>query len=256
MLSIDRRNVQYSLVTRQAQDGRLRGGDVFAYREAADGSTLVLMADASAKADLGIRHADMLRDVFNASVDAGIPPSAVVNRLNRIRFNGADGSDLVFFASAIVASFCGSGDVLTYASAGHDVALVVSGSAHAQLAPTGPLLGLFADHRFGEISIDFRPGDTLLLGTDGVSEARSLKISGGLFGTAGIVGSLVRHVADGNRAAEEVMARCDAFCAEQYRDDATLAAIYRRAHGGVHPDHPNVPLHAGERAAGVRAAAA
>jgi sigma-B regulation protein RsbU (phosphoserine phosphatase) len=67
--------------------------------------------------------------------------------------------------------------VLTYASAGHEpVFLLQDDSPPIVLPPTGPIIGVFEEWptRFHQRLINLKaPGSTLLVTTDGVTEARS-----------------------------------------------------------------------------------
>jgi serine phosphatase RsbU (regulator of sigma subunit) len=63
---------------------------------------------------------------------------------------------------------------LTVALGGHPPALVLRASGVVEaLGASGTLLGVFADPRLHEIETDLLPGDTVLLYTDGVTEAGS-----------------------------------------------------------------------------------
>ncbi len=220
-------SIAHTCTTRHASDGRFRGGDVFAHHVFADGSLAVMIGDAASKGPLGVLHSEMLRAVFLRSVQAGLGPGAVVDQLNTIRFNVPACTDTAFFASVVVAVIDSTKNLLTYASAGHEVALLFSGRAHAHLAPTGPVIGLFPECRFPEKTSTFGHGDMLVLGTDGVSEARSLVKPNAQFGTYGIVRAIAQNGDDSAGAAVAAMSACDAFCGHYFRDDATLAVIYR-----------------------------
>lgn len=58
--------------------------------------------------------------------------------------------------------------------AGHPYPLLVRGDGSLEiLQPPGPLLGLTDDPHFGVATVTLTPGDTLVLYTDGVTEARA-----------------------------------------------------------------------------------
>jgi sigma-B regulation protein RsbU (phosphoserine phosphatase) len=65
------------------------------------------------------------------------------------------------------------GDRVTCANAGHDSALLVraAGGASPVLSSSGRVLGLFPDQAYASETLDLGAGDSLLLYTDGVTEA-------------------------------------------------------------------------------------
>jgi len=63
---------------------------------------------------------------------------------------------------------------LTYINGGHEPPILVGQSGiKARLAPTGPAVGLFTGVEFGIEQIELETGDTLLVFTDGVLDARN-----------------------------------------------------------------------------------
>jgi serine phosphatase RsbU (regulator of sigma subunit) len=66
--------------------------------------------------------------------------------------------------------------LLTYSNAGHNPPLLVNPArpgATEQLTYSGPPLGVVEDQEWGEKTVQLDPGDTLLLYTDGITEAES-----------------------------------------------------------------------------------
>jgi sigma-B regulation protein RsbU (phosphoserine phosphatase) len=70
----------------------------------------------------------------------------------------------------------------TYVNAGHNSAFLcrAGGANFDYLEATGPLLGTFETVTYKERAVEIRPGDVLVLYTDGVTEA--MDASGDLFG--------------------------------------------------------------------------
>ena len=65
-----------------------------------------------------------------------------------------------------------AGHILTYASAGHNPPLLFGkGEEPAFLSARGIILGCFEDAAYSPESISLEPGDTLLIYSDGVTEA-------------------------------------------------------------------------------------
>jgi sigma-B regulation protein RsbU (phosphoserine phosphatase) len=82
-------------------------------------------------------------------------------------------------ASMFVTLFYGVLDLRTgaleYANGGHNPAYVFSpfGTTRTIEGKSGPVLGIFGGARYGTLTDQLQPGESLLLYTDGVTEARS-----------------------------------------------------------------------------------
>ena len=83
------------------------------------------------------------------------------------------------------------------------------------------MLGVFAESTYEQGDFALRPGDRLILYTDGITESRNP--AGEEFGEEGIAASAARHRALG---AEEMLAAMlqdiEGFNGGAYEDDATL----------------------------------
>ncbi|HJT17640.1 MAG TPA: PP2C family protein-serine/threonine phosphatase, partial [Thermoanaerobaculia bacterium] len=62
----------------------------------------------------------------------------------------------------------------TYVNAGHNPPLLVGRDGIRRLGPTGPVLGVFENARFAEQTLELRDGETIVLFSDGVTEARDV----------------------------------------------------------------------------------
>lgn len=113
------------------------------------------------------------------------------------------------------------------ASAGHLPALVVRKNGVEELSSTGLPLGMFCDARYSVGSARLDPGDTLLLFTDGISEAASS--TGAEYGIEHL--SVVAGEQYG-RAPHDFLAGCltdlKAFSSgTQQKDDQTIMIVHR-----------------------------
>jgi sigma-B regulation protein RsbU (phosphoserine phosphatase) len=85
------------------------------------------------------------------------------------------------------------------------------------------LLGLFADPRLADRSMDLAPGDVVVLYTDGVVEARGRK---GFFGDGRLAASLAAGAgSDAETIADRVVADVVAFGEGHPRDDLALVVL-------------------------------
>jgi sigma-B regulation protein RsbU (phosphoserine phosphatase) len=149
--------------------------------------------------------------------------------LNRLRFGTPTPSFGVTFATAFIVEIDRIGTVFRYASAGHDIGILVRGRAHRHTASTGPILGVFDNIAYAERTEAFDGDDLLILATDGFTECRSFPHGERQFGTTGIVQALTHRLAHSPSATATLIAqRADSFTGGQYRDDATLVALARR----------------------------
>jgi phosphoserine phosphatase RsbU/P len=117
---------------------------------------------------------------------------------------------------------------LLYINAGHESAFVISGDQiKKRLEPTGPAVGMLPNMEFKIDAITLLPGDSLLLYTDGVTDALSQRA--GQFGESRLVESATFPAPSAQARIQNIMNALDAHIAdrEQY-DDVTLLAVHRR----------------------------
>jgi sigma-B regulation protein RsbU (phosphoserine phosphatase) len=134
-------------------------------------------------------------------------------------------------ASMFVTLFYGVLDLrsgqLEFANGGHNPAYVVAGSGKLRMltAKSGPMLGLFAGQRYRTFTDRIEPGESVVLYTDGVTEARNK--NGEFFGDE----RLQTFIADqGAKAAEKLIqglhGTVQNFSAgTQQHDDFTVLAL-------------------------------
>jgi phosphoserine phosphatase RsbU/P len=97
-------------------------------------------------------------------------PAKVLDLVNRVLVSEGDGT----FVTALCARVRRRGDdlVLSVSAAGHHPPLVLRAAGGLEPVPAeGTVLGLFDTHRYDEVDVVLRPGDSCLFFTDGVLEA-------------------------------------------------------------------------------------
>jgi serine phosphatase RsbU (regulator of sigma subunit) len=221
--------ISASVTKRSATNPQLRGGDVFELVACRDGVSAFLFADISSKAALSAVHVGMLQRAFASATATHRGPGAILSELNRMRFDDVPGATGVTFSTAFVGIVDRQATRLTFASAGHDLALVLRGRAHEHLAPTGPLLGVIQNACYLESNTPFISGDRLVLASDGVTECRNMVDSSLAFGSSGVIRALHFDQSRSCRSASNIVLRgADNFCGGAYRDDATVVVICRK----------------------------
>jgi len=117
---------------------------------------------------------------------------------------------------------------LLYINAGHEAPFLISeGRLKQRLDPTGPALGMLPDREFKLQRTTLNPSDTLVLYTDGVTDARNAKDE--LFSEERLIATAVKSSRSAHAHLENIVAEVDAHTAgrEQY-DDITLLAVQRK----------------------------
>ena len=143
------------------------GGDFYDFVELG-GSLLVLLADVSGKGIPAALVMGSCRTLFRQLARETQEPGPLVARLGRALLAEHGGAPYL-------TCFLGRLDLaerrLSWVNAGHPAGLLVAGGAHQALAATGPPAGLLPDVSYEARTQRFAAGETLLLVTDGVTEA-------------------------------------------------------------------------------------
>ena len=137
-------------------------------RESEGGNLFFVLADASGKGVTASMLTAHLHAIFRALIDTGLPLQKLVERASRI-FRESTMSP--YFATLVCGRARTSGEI-EVCNAGHCPPLLLRGKKVTRLEATGLPLGLFCDGNYSTQTMALAPGDSLLLYTDGLSEAR------------------------------------------------------------------------------------
>jgi serine phosphatase RsbU (regulator of sigma subunit) len=147
--------------------GRI-GGDFYDFVRRSDGTWVVLVADVSGKGIPAAMALTMLRSTFRTFAREGATPAELARRLSEAFYDEWLGTPYV---TCIIARFESGSHTLTYTNAGHPPGLVLSRSARRYLSCGGFPLGLLQEAVFEEETLVLEAGDTLVMVTDGITEA-------------------------------------------------------------------------------------
>jgi phosphoserine phosphatase RsbU/P len=121
----------------------------------------------------------MLHGMFVADTQNGLGPAATLRRMNRQLAARSSGGLIAVtrprgsrFATLFYGILSPEGR-LVYANAGHTPPVLLSRGAVRRLGSGGPILGAFPDASFEDGETRLEEGDTLLMFSDGVTEARN-----------------------------------------------------------------------------------
>jgi len=149
---------------------RAIGGDFFDYLELPDGRIGFVLCDVSGKGPSAALMTAMIQGVFRALAEDAHGPAATMTRVNRVLARRAIASR---YATCFYGVLAPDGRFVS-SNAGHNPPIVVGHDGTVRrLEKGGTPLGLFAASAFEEEEIALAPGDTLLLFSDGLSEAEN-----------------------------------------------------------------------------------
>ncbi|MEU4092453.1 PP2C family protein-serine/threonine phosphatase [Streptomyces sp. NPDC026673] len=154
------------------------GGDLYAVQETPYGLRCI-MGDVRGKGMAAVEAATVVLGAFRMAADEEPTLSGVATRMDRALWREAErreGMDrLEWFATAVLAEFPPGGTRLCLVNRGHPPPLVLHGGTVRSAEPEGHALPLgmgFGNDPDAVDTMPFPPGSTLLMHTDGVTEAR------------------------------------------------------------------------------------
>jgi serine phosphatase RsbU (regulator of sigma subunit) len=139
------------------------------------GRTAIVIADVADKGVPAALFMALSRTLVRTMAIGGRPPAATIARANDLIV--ADARSVLFVTLFYATLQPGSGEV-TYVNAGHMPPLVVrsGGGATEELRTEGMALGVLSNVEFEQRTVHLEPGDTVILYTDGVSDASNAEL--------------------------------------------------------------------------------
>jgi phosphoserine phosphatase RsbU/P len=151
------------------------GGDFYDLFALGAGRWGVFLGDVCGKGAEAAAVTSMIRYTLRAAAVYDPDPGAVLSTLNAALHEEYE-RDSGRFCTAVFGLLSRDGDsfILTLASGGHPAPLLIqAGAASYYPVRGGPFIGVFDDAVFTATTIVLAPGDTLLLYTDGLIDART-----------------------------------------------------------------------------------
>jgi GAF domain-containing protein len=196
------------------------GGDYYDLFPAPDGRVVVSIGDVCGKGVAAATKTSMIRYAVRGMVVAGLEPARILEELNTMLLEVGDSTSIVTLWLGFIDI---AGGVLLYGDAGHPPGLLLRSVSHRidRLATTGALLGAVDGATWSQEETRIEPGSTLLLYTDGVTEARN----GVRFFGEGRVRRALRAGGAAATVVQRLLAQVQRFSAGELRDDAAILAL-------------------------------
>jgi sigma-B regulation protein RsbU (phosphoserine phosphatase) len=158
---------------RPAQD---IGGDFYDHFAVQSGALCLVVADVCGKGipaglfSMSAKSAMRATTVQSSAATAAPDPGALVAGVNNLLH---EGNENLLFVTAIYALYQPASGQFDFVNAGHVKPLLLNRDGHARWldAPKGCALGARAGRTYSAAHIDLQAGDTVLLITDGITEA-------------------------------------------------------------------------------------
>lgn len=136
--------------------------------ETEKGDLFFSLGDVSGKGVAASILMSHLHAIFHSLIAVGLPPEQLVQRANRIFCESTASAN---FATLVFGRAGKSGEI-DICIAGHCPPLLIREGEIASLKPTGLPLGILSGAEYSVDRVQLAPGESLLLYTDGLTEAR------------------------------------------------------------------------------------
>ena len=178
--------LEYRALYRPADASHGLGGDWYSVMALQDRRTYLTVGDVIGHGLMSVEDMAQLRSAGNAYAHQGLPPSRVLSDLNGFAANQMQGE----FATALVAIYNPDEGLVSYSAAGHLPALIRradTGEVERLSGASGPMLGPFSDSEYTDAAVPVRPGDILVMYTDGLVEHLGERLDAGIEHLAQVV---------------------------------------------------------------------
>jgi ketosteroid isomerase-like protein len=205
---------------------RAIGGDFFEFIERPNGDVGIAMGDVSGKGPAAALLAAMLQGMLAVEATSPAGPAETLSRMNQHLIARRVESR---FATLVYGVLSPDGRFV-YSNAGHNPPVLHARRGVRRLTAGGPILGVFEEVVFEDETLCLDRQDTLIMYTDGVSEARSAE--GEEFGEERLISRLDRGAA--SPPADLLRGIFDdvrAFCGDAEQGDDITVTVTRYLHG-------------------------
>lgn len=226
--------IEFAGAYRASEDYEVVGGDFYDVHPAAtpDGETLVVLGDVCGKGLEAAMLTGKIRNTLQALTPLAADHRAVLELLNGAMLS----VEHARFATLVLASVanCDGSVVVRLTSAGHLPPLIIRDDGRVEQADTrGTLIGALPAIEAESFETTLAPGETCVLYTDGVTEARGGPLGDYMFGEERLASALAE--CGGLPAAavvERVMMLATQWVGQRVHDDIAVVAITapRRTH--------------------------
>lgn len=160
-------------VAAYSRPSQIVGGDYFDFVRFDNGSHGLIIADVAGHGVSSSLLVASVQPLLRSLAPRCASPADLISQIHKLMIHNIR---YATFISFFIGAYDPAARTLTYCNAGHPPQLVVRNGRGptgqvVELFPTGAAVGLVEEAPFGEKSVGLQPGDTLVMYTDGVTEA-------------------------------------------------------------------------------------
>ncbi|MFD5308818.1 PP2C family protein-serine/threonine phosphatase [Streptomyces sp. ESR1.13] len=214
---------------RTASPDRL-GGDFYDLFPSDGKSFAFFLGDVCGKGPEAAAVTSLTRYTLRAAAAHDPDPVAALTNLNQAlheRYNGSDPRYCTVIFGTLEPDTASGKVTVRLASGGHPPALVLRADGTAEFLPTpgGLLVGILPTASFATATTVLGAGDTLLLYTDGLTEARTGEDRSALYGDEALRALAASHAGESPQAVVEALAALLDGFGDGLDDDTALLAL-------------------------------
>src|SRR5215211_6571403 len=204
------------------QPAREVGGDFYDFLRLPDGRLGLFVGDVSGKGVPAAIVMAITRTLLRSAYHLGSPGEI----LEQVNDNLLPDIPPNMFVTCLAALLDSSTGRLQYANAGHDLPYVRHAAGVSKLQATGVPLGLMPGMTYEQKEITLKPGESILLYSDGLVEAHSPRRE--MFGFPRMQGHVREH-SEGATLIDSLLAELEQFTGKDWEqeDDITLLTLQR-----------------------------
>ncbi len=201
------------------------GGDLFGFQKLGDERWAITVADVAGHGLGAAFIMASLRSILRSEAKSGSIASDILKRSNNMFGEDTRGNDV--YATVFVALYSEKDNSLNFSNAGHPAPLFWQAATGelTELRDGGMALGLFKEEEYDDGTVVLRPGDLVVIYTDGVTEAKN---NDGVFFGEGRLKEVIRNNAQKTSYAllEELLSSLQQFQGGmRSRDDITVLIL-------------------------------
>ena len=228
LLSRTRHSTEFCEAVGDSVPCRTIGGDFFELLHLPSGDFGIALGDVAGKGPAAAILAAMIQGMLAVEAQTAGSPSDILTRLNRSLFHRGLQPQFATMAYGVLSP----NGRFVCSNAGHNPPIVLMRDGLRRLTVGGPILGVFSDAAFAEETVQLGKGDTVIMFSDGVTEASNSQEQE--FGEERLISCVTAAaMKSGSDILREVLSTVQQFCQDTAQTDDITVALTRYSNRSI-----------------------